>query len=68
MASVTNTKTVIHTKDSEVTVNLNLTITIDEVGGINVGVNALPIKEQDKVNLEVPDFDIAELKQFGKKV
>lgn len=55
----------------EVTINLNLTITLDQQGGVKVTASAGDSKKPDeeKVQKVIPDFGISnDLLDFGKSV
>ncbi len=66
MASIVkNLKTV--TANGEITINLNLVITISNDGEVKIGVEA-PLKKKEDINYEIPDFCDLPIIEFGKKV
>ncbi len=76
MVKVYKSQIVTETSQGEITINLNLTVTINQDGSLNVGVNAAPKKETYDVpeipdsKFIVPEFESTSelLPDFGEEV
>jgi hypothetical protein len=55
--------------EMEVTINLNLTITLDSQGGVRLTASTNEVKKDDKVQKIIPEFSSPkDLLNFGKSV